>query len=269
MGKVIGIISIKGGVGKTTVASSIAADLANNKKKKVLLIDANYSAPNLSEHMDAVEMEKSIHDVLAGKARIQTVIQNRFGVDVVPGNPFCNFTINPLKLKDKIAKVKEEYDFVIIDSSPCLNEEILSTMLASDNLFVVTTPDSPTLTCSLRAANLAKSRGRPVSGIIINKIREPRFELESREIEEATGIPVISRIPDDKTSTRALFTRIPIPVYDRKSGFAKEIDKISMVLTGEKEARPFWKKILSLGFSREEVNREIVRDSLYKRVFSE
>ena len=59
--------AIKGGVGKTTIASSLASDLVNNFGKKVLLVDANYSAPNLGLHMDIVEPGKTIHDVLAGK----------------------------------------------------------------------------------------------------------------------------------------------------------------------------------------------------------
>ena len=52
MVKTIGVISIKGGVGKTTIASSLAADLVNHYGKKVLLVDANYSAPNLGLHID-------------------------------------------------------------------------------------------------------------------------------------------------------------------------------------------------------------------------
>ena len=42
-----------------------------------------------------------------------------------------------MKLKSRIASVKDNYDFVIIDSSPAMNEELLSTIMASDNLFVV------------------------------------------------------------------------------------------------------------------------------------
>jgi MinD-like ATPase involved in chromosome partitioning or flagellar assembly len=46
-GKIIGIISIKGGVGKTTAVSNLGAVLANEFGKKVLLVDANFTAPNL------------------------------------------------------------------------------------------------------------------------------------------------------------------------------------------------------------------------------
>ena len=54
MTKVIGIIAIKGGVGKTTIAASLASNLVNEYHKKVLLVDANFSAPNLGLHMDII-----------------------------------------------------------------------------------------------------------------------------------------------------------------------------------------------------------------------
>ena len=82
MGKVIGIISIKGGVGKTTLSASVASELVHNYGKKVLLVDANYSAPNLGLHMDIVKPDKTIHDVLAGRERIWGAIHKKFGVDV-------------------------------------------------------------------------------------------------------------------------------------------------------------------------------------------
>lgn len=263
MPKTIGIIAIKGGVGKTTIASSLAADLVNHYQKKVLLIDANYSAPNLGLHMDILSPKKTIHHILANKIKPQSAIHNRFGVDVIPGSYIPQHQYSPLKLKDKIKKLSKNYDFTIIDSSPSLNEEILSTILASHKLFVVSTPDYPTLSCSLKAARLAKQRGRPISGIILNKIRNPRFELSLKEIEKASEIPVIARIPDDSTNTKALFTRIPTSIFYKKSKFSREINNISSALTNTKEKSSILRKIFG-NFRREQVNRQILKQSFYR-----
>jgi len=269
MAKTIGIIAIKGGVGKTSVSASLAADLANRHKKKVLLIDANYSAPNLGLHMDIVEPVKTIHDVLSGKADISHAIHSRYGVDVIPGSFVHNKDLNHFKLKSRIGKIKDNYDFVVIDSSPSMNDEILSAMLASDNLFVVTTPDYPTLSCSLKAAKLAKERGVPISGIIINKIRNPRYELELEEIESAVGIPVVAKIRDDPTHVEALFTRIPASVYNKNSRFSKEIGRLSDAIAGEKTQTSFWRKLFSMRFGKEEINRQMLREDFYKSMFEE
>jgi len=269
MSRSIGIISIKGGVGKTTVASSLAADLVNHYGKKVLLVDANYSAPNLGFHMDVVEPVKTIHDVLSGQARPISAIHKRFGVDVIPGKLSHDKQINYFKLRDRLEQVKNDYDFTIIDSSPSMNDELLSAMLASDNLFVVSTPDYPTLSCSLKAAKLAKQRGKPISGIIVNKVREPKYELDLESIEEGLGIPVVAKIPDDKSNVGALFMRIPTSVYNRKSKFAKEINKLSAALTynEEKGLGLSLRKLLGLGFKKEQVNRQMLKEEFYKSIF--
>lgn len=267
MGKTIGIIAIKGGVGKTTISASLATTLANEYRKKVLLVDGNYSAPNLGLHMDIIEPEKTIHDVLTGKSKVRGAIQSRYGVDVIPGSYFFEGRINYLRLGRRLRSVKDDYDFIILDSSPSLNEEILSTMLAADNLLVITTPDYPTLSCSMRAAKIAKERGKPINGIIINKIRQPKYEIGLNEIEEVTGIPVVARIPDDKTNIGALFMRIPTSVYNAKSDFAKEISKVAGALVGTPKKTTLWQKLFSFNFRKEEVNRQGLRKSLYDSIF--
>jgi len=266
MPKTIGIIAIKGGVGKTTISAALATDLVNNYKKKVLLIDANFSAPNLGLHMDILQPNKTLHDAMINKVHLSSTIHNRFGVDVIPGSYIFNIPLNPLKLRDKIRNIKNEYDFIILDSSPSLNEEVLSTILASDILFVVSTPDLPTLSSTIKAAKLARQRSRPIAGIIINKIRDPYYELTLKEIERITEIPVIAKIPDEKMAARSLFTRIPIPLYKKSSKFSKEISALSAALTNKKEKR----SILNLLFpkiKKEQVNRQILKQSFYTSGF--
>lgn len=268
MSKVIGIIAVKGGVGKTTVSSSLAADLVNHFGKKVLLIDANYSAPNLGLHMDILEPERTIHDVLAGKMRMKNAIHKKYGVDVVPGSYVYDKRLNVFKLKDKISMIRDHYDFIIIDSSPSLNEEVLSAMLASDSLFVVSTPDYPTLSCSFKAAKLAKQRGTPISGIILNKIRDPKYELKLEEIEEALNIPVVAKIPDDKSNVGALYMRIPTSVYNKRTKFSREINRLSSALTYTKEKRSLVSFLIPKNFRKEEVNRQMLKEDFYRSKFS-
>jgi len=268
MGKTIGVIAIKGGVGKTTISAAIATDLANHYNKKVLLVDANYSAPNLGLHMDILEPEKTIHHALDKKVQMRSAVHNKFGVDVIPGEYVYNKNIPYLKLKDKLKSIKENYDFVVLDSSPSLNDEMLSTMLASDALFVVTTPDYPTLSCTLKAAKLAKQRGTPIAGLIINKIRDPKFELNLKEVEEAVDIPVVAKIPDDKHAVRSLFTRIPLPVYKKRSPLSREVNRLNSTLAQTKEKKPLFQRMMPFDFKRERINRELLKESFYKEIFS-
>jgi len=266
MAKTIGLISIKGGVGKTTLSAALAAHLANRYGKRVLLVDANYSAPNLGLHMDIVSPDKTVHDVLSGVSA-GSAIHSRHGVDVIPGSFVFNKRYNPMKLRDKLAHIKKKYDFVVLDSSPSLNDEVLSTMLASDELFVVSTPDYPTLSCSLKAAKLAKQRNKSIAGVIINRIDNPDYEITLEEIQESTGIPVVARIGEDRRVRRALFLRNPASLHLRNSSFTKELDRFSMALIGHKEKKRFFDKVLGKSYRKEQVNREVMRKQFYESIF--
>lgn len=269
MGKTIGIIAVKGGVGKTSVAMSLAADLVASHGKKVLLVDANYSAPTVGIHLNLDDSRATIHDVLAGKSRVSSAIQQQHGFDIIPGSTGIQQVAHPLKLKDKLTAIKSAYDFIILDGSPNMNEEILSTILASDVLFMVSTPDAPTLSCSVRAARFASQRGKSVAGIIVNKIRDPRYELALDEIETATGIPVVARIIDENVHVRALAAQMPVSLAYRRSRFSREIRRIGDVLTGEQIRPSFLRRLLPVPFRKEEVNRQILKEHFYISSFFE
>jgi len=106
MGGTIGLIALKGGVGKTTISAALGTNLANKYNKKVLLVDANFSAPNLGLHMNIISPKKTIHDVLNGE-RVSNAIHSQYGVDVIPGNFLYEKTINPLRLKQKLARYNQ------------------------------------------------------------------------------------------------------------------------------------------------------------------
>ncbi len=242
-GKVIGVISIKGGVGKTTVVSNLGAVLAKSFGKKVLLVDGNISAPNLGLHLGVLEAEKTLHDVLYDQVSAKDVIlRSDYGFDVLPSalapKKGHKGKVNPYKLHNRLAQVKGDYDFVIVDSSPNLNEEMLSTMIAADELLVVTSPDYPTLSCTMHAIKVAKERKTPISGLVLNKVRGKGFELSVQDIENATGVPVLSVISDDVKVLQALSETAPASLKSPRKGFAVSYGELASKLTGEEFRDP-------------------------------
>lgn len=266
MAEVIGFVSLKGGVGKTTLASSVSSELVNRHGKRVLLVDTNYSAPNLGIHMDIISPEGSIHDVLSG-GKLSEAVHDKYGVDVVPGNFLFGRDYNPLKLKNKLAYAKQKYDFIVLDASPSLNEEILSTILTSDRLFVVTSPDYASLSCCMKLVKLSKQRNKEASGIIVNRVIDKKYSVSLEEIQESTGIPVVATIKEDKNVSRALHERIPANLITKRSSFGRQVRKIGDILVGRRENRAFWKKALFLDMDKHEVNREVLRQDFYRSMF--
>ena len=85
--RIIGFISVKGGVGKTTSVANLGFILANNFKKKVLVVDGNFSAPNLALHFGFVKPQYTLHDVLDGKVNIRKAIyEHSSGMHLLPSS---------------------------------------------------------------------------------------------------------------------------------------------------------------------------------------
>lgn len=264
MGKTIGIISLKGGVGKTSVVAALGAALADFDKK-VLLIDGNLSSPCLGLHLNIIDPEKTLHHVLNRTANAREAIYQYENFDVMPSSTFERIETNPLKLKDKIKGLKKKYDFILIDSSPSLDLETLAVILASDEIFVVTTPDHPTLNSTLKAIRLAKQRGTPISGLVLNKVHKKDFELALENIEEIAGIPVMAVIPYDTNVLRALSELIPSTHHKPHSEGSIEYKKLAATLAGKKYRQISIKDLFRrLVPRKQEINRELFYEGVFK-----
>jgi septum site-determining protein MinD len=266
MAKTVGIVSLKGGVGKTSSVVELGTALSNIGKK-VLMVDANFSAPNLGLHLNIINPEKTLHDVMENVASVKDAIyvfNDQF--HVLPSSTFHPSEIVPLKLRDKLKNVKKNYDVVLIDSSPSINDETLATMLASDELLVVTTPDYSTLSMTLKAVKDAKKRGVPISGLILNNVYKKDFELSLENIEETTEVPVMAVIPHDINVPRAQSKFLPLMDFKPKSEVADEFMRLASTLVGEKHT-PKKMSVLLRSFNppKQDINREVY----YHRIFND
>ncbi len=232
-GKTIGIISIKGGVGKTTTVSNLGAVLAKNFGKRVLLVDANFSAPNLGLHLGLVNPMPSLSEVMKDQADVtEAIYSHELGFDILP-TALMGGKVKPFKLRSKINKLKNFYDVILIDSSPTLNEEILSTMIASDKLLVVSSPDYPTMSCTMHAIKVAMKKKTPIMGLILNKVRNKKFELSVSDVQETAGVPVLAVLNDDIKILEALAYSMPASSHSPKRGFAHEYRHLAASIIGE------------------------------------
>lgn len=251
-GKIIGIIAIKGGVGKTTTTVNLGAVLAKDFNQKVLLVDGNLSSPNIGDHVGIINPDFTLKDVLMDKIDPRGAIYNHeLGFDVMP----ANFTQNAdrfsvFKLKEKLNKIKQKYDYILVDSSPNLNNEMLLSMVASNELLVVTTPDIPTIRCTVEAVEAAKRQKTPITGLIINKKRGKSFEISQKDIEAEAKVPVIAVLPDDIKFLEALAKTTPLAYHSPRRKTTKIYHNIaSYLINGKQESQSFTQKFKDF-FSR-------------------
>lgn len=200
---VFSIISIKGGVGKTTTTANLGAAFAQ-LGKKVLLVDANITAGGLGLHCGVTKPTTSLQDVLLGKrspSAAMTTISEK--IDLLPSIP-AHQHVDTLRLRHRLETIRGDYDIILIDSSPTLNHELLGAMLAADELLVVSTPDHPTAYTTMYATSIAKKRGMPIAGIVLNQVRDKPFELTLEQIEQQADAPVLSVIPYETRMQEAI-----------------------------------------------------------------
>ena len=263
MGKIIGILSLKGGVGKTSSVISLGSCLSE-LGKKVLLVDCNFSAPNLGLALNVVDPKKTLHHVLERNVHIHEAIHSLDKFHIIPATIFKEPKINPLKLKDHLRSIKSKYDVILLDSSPVLNDETLAVMLAADELLLVTTPDHVTLGTTLKAVQNAKERGFKVIGLILNKVYNKGFELNIEEIERTVDVPVLAVVPHDVEAVKSVSLFKPWAERKPKSKGIIEYNKLAHVLVGEKYTANKIKNIIKkITPARQEINREIFYTSVF------
>lgn len=152
MGKIIAIANQKGGVGKTTTAINLAASLAV-LDRKVLVIDADPQAnttSGLNFSPDSDE-QRTIYEVMEGKisaedALIQTEIGN---LHMIPSHiNLVGVEIEMLEvperesmLRNALAPIRDNYDFILIDCSPSLGLVTVNCLTAADSVIIPVQPE--------------------------------------------------------------------------------------------------------------------------------
>jgi|TARA_Y100000310_G_scaffold243188_1_gene247627 MinD-like ATPase involved in chromosome partitioning or flagellar assembly len=222
MGKAIGIISIKGGTGKTTSVVNLANILTKIYKQKVLIVDANFSAPNLRLHLGLGEPRTGIHEMLQEIVKPnEAIYSTSYGFNILPAKLNNKKPTKVSSLKEYIEDLKDCYDFILIDSSPNINAEILAAINSSDSLIMIINPDYSSLSCLLNAIKIAKLNKIPIDGLIINKKYNSKNEVSFNDIEKTTGENIIAVIPHHIDIHEAVLKRIPLEINQRKE-YSKE-----------------------------------------------
>lgn len=236
MGRIIAIANQKGGVGKTTTAINLSASLAS-LGKKVLALDLDPQG-NMTSGLgvDKDQVENSVYDLIIGQTGIEEcickeVIEN---LDVLPSN--INLSAAEIELigvenkeyiiRNEMEKIKDRYEFVIIDCPPALSMLTINAMTTADSVLVPIQCEYYALeglSQLIHTINLVQERLNPA--LVIEGVVFTMYDARTN-----LSLQVVENVKDnlDQTIYKTIIPRnirlaeapsygMPINLYDPKS----------------------------------------------------
>ena len=248
MGKIISVANQKGGVGKTTTTVNLSTILAK-KGKKVLLIDTDPQGNATSGLGVSKDVELSVYDILIGDTEFDETLQETAikNLKVCPSNislagaevQLVSMMSREQRLKTKLDKIKDQYDYILIDCPPSLGLVTLNAFTASDSVIIPVQCEYFALEGLgklLNTVNLVKkhlNKNLEIEGALLT-MYDARTNLSNQVVKEVKKYfedkVYKTVIPRNVRLSEAPSYGMPITVYDPRSKGAKAYEKFAKEL---------------------------------------
>src|SRR6267142_5639079 len=251
-GRMIAVFSSKGGCGTSFIATNLAAAT----KGRTVLVDLNLQAGDLPLFL-GVDPKYSFADMAENRNRLDdsliksfvTPYSSNLSLLAAPKEADSADEIEPEHVFDVLQRLRESYDYVVLDPQHTFDSITLAALDQSDEIVLVLTLDIPAIRSTQRALETFDRLGYPRKKvrIVVNRWSK-QIDLDLQQVEKFLGEPVVSFIPSDyQTAVTSINLGQPLVHSDSNSKIAQEIRRIAKVIGGgvvvqeePKPRRAFW-----------------------------
>ncbi|MDQ3155156.1 MAG: P-loop NTPase [Actinomycetota bacterium] len=225
--KVIVVVSPKGGVGKSTIASNLAVGLAKQSPMDVVLVDLDLQFGDIATHLD-LNPAHNLTDAFASSGGVDSMLLKTF-LTVHPSNfyalcgsesPAAADRIGPKQVRELLSQLALQFRFVVVDTGAGLDEHTLAALEEANEVIMVSSMDvSSVRNVRKEFEVLAQLNILPHSRHFVLNFADRHSGMSVRDVEAVVGIPVNVVVP--RASEVYLSANRGIPVLlDKKGGAA-------------------------------------------------
>lgn len=236
---VLTITSGKGGVGKTTTTANLAVALAN-AGDKVVCIDGDIGLRNLDVVLGLENrIVYDLVDVIEGRCRLrQAMIRDKRLEELylIPAAQTRDKSaVSPSDMVKLCDELREEVDWVLIDSPAGIERGFRNTIAPADSVLVVTNPEVSAVRDADRIIGLVEAEEKGPARLIINRVNPALTKrgdmLSADDVVELLAIKLIGVIPDDENVIISTNRGQPV-AFEPKSRSGQAFSNIAMRLKG-------------------------------------
>lgn len=141
------------------------------------------------------------------------------------------------KLSEVVAEVVDRYDFILLDTATGICQESLSPLNVCDEVILIVNPEFSSIVDAQKMRLIAENMGKPVKGVVINRVRGIKGELGAKNVDELLELDVLGILPEDKNMVRAVTSKTPIVVKEPNSPAAKKINEVVKKIAKKEEIK--------------------------------
>ncbi len=237
-GRVVAVMGTKGGVGKSVIATNLAAALAS-EGQSVVLVDLDLASGD-DGIMMKLEPARTIRDAVAASDRLDVELLEGFltphssGVRVLlaPARPEDAETVTASRVARILELLRETADLIVVDTPSAWDEATLAAADASDSILAVTGMELTSIKdTSVMLSRLAQlGRGNGTVKVVLNRA-DSKVLIEEKDVERALGRSIVSRVPSDRLVPRSVNKGTPLVMDAPRSGVAKAVIDLARSIT--------------------------------------